>query len=210
MGSLARSGTRSTLPVPLGQPRVGAYSVFDALFRCDRYTHLPLPFPIPSRHPDNLATLHIYVCRPLHPAQITHQITHQPHHYPAMRACACVMQTFKRSTARFFFLPTPPSSLANSHPARATMTFKSPILSPLPHFLPHLLPSPIAIYAPVPLWADGRRSDYTVRPRRFCQARTRVPARYSILVSVSRCGVQHGKVLRAARVPIPDPKGISF
>lgn len=55
------------------------------------------------------------------------QISHQHIIYPAMRACACAMQTSKRSSAPFFFLPTPPSSLADSHPARATMTFKSPI-----------------------------------------------------------------------------------
>lgn len=71
------------------------------------------------------------------------QITHQHITYPAMRACTCAMQTSKRSTAPFFFLPTPPSSLADSHPARATMSFKSPIPA---SYLTLLPVPPITIY----------------------------------------------------------------
>ena len=123
------------------------------------------------------------------------------------RVCVCAADI--QAEHRTFLFPPDPALVPRRQPSSAghdDLQISHPIS--LPHFLPHLLPSPSAIYAPVPLWANGRRSDYTVRPRRFWQARTRVPARYSILVSVSRCGVQHGRSLgqRGLR-PLPRSQG---
>lgn len=145
---MAGSATRSAiLSLGSSQARGGAYSVFDAFFSSDRFTHLPYPFPNkPHWQPCHLTYIYMYVGRSIrlnHPSN-----TSLPRD---ARVCVCVadIQAVHRT---FLIPPAPPSSLADSHPARATMTFKSPILSSyLSSYLTLLpsLPSPPPMCPPI-------------------------------------------------------------
>lgn len=195
--------------MPWVQPRDGAYSVFDAFFRCDRYTHLPLPLTHLTILITLLPYIYMYVGR-----SIQLQIAHQ--HITTPR-CARVRVRCRHSSGapHLSFSSRPrPSSLADSHPARATMTFKSPIpssyltpdlaLLPLPS--PSMRPSIVGLRPPQRA-ALHRPSASLLAGEGTCNPYTeRVAVRSS---AVERC-LCLGQREAASLLPVPDPRGSRF
>lgn len=133
---MAGSATRSAiLSLGSSQARGGAYSVFDAFFSSDRYTHLPYPFP--SHHTGNLATLHIYmyVGRSI-------ELNHPSNASLPRDARVCVCAVDSQAVHHTFLIPPDPALVSRRQPSSAghdDLQISHPIF--LPIFLPH--PPPV-------------------------------------------------------------------
>lgn len=110
-------------------------------------------------------------------------------------ARVCVCDADIQADHRTFLFPPDPALVPRRQPSSAghdDLQISHPIS--LPHFLPHLLPSPIAIYAPVHCGPTAAAAT-TPSARVASVRRGHGYGQGTVPVSVSRCGVQHGRSL---------------